>query len=32
VVLVFKNLVHIISDISGALSAEVREKNFFFGL
>ena len=28
---VFKNLVHIISDISGELSNEVRRENFFFG-
>ena len=28
---VFKNLVHIISDISGELSNEVRKENFFFG-
>ena len=28
---VFKNLVQIISDISGELSNEVRRENFFFG-
>ena len=28
---VFKNLVQIISDISGELSTEIKKENFFFG-
>ena len=29
---VFKNLVQIISDVSGELSTEIKKENFFFGL